>query len=138
MKLWLRAFESAGWDWDGPWELEMAGYVDKDGWTYGVDFGTVEYPPAPGCQRKALQHFVRRRRWVRRRRETPRRDRSNAQQSSERGDTEDADDSSRMMLGVVEPGDSLPLPFGWRTSGNTSLLSSCCNCRNESALSMRA
>ena len=28
------------------------------------------------------------------------------------------DEPDRAVLGVVEPGDSLPLPFGWRTSGD--------------------
>lgn len=106
----------SGWDWEGPWELETSGDVDKDGWTYGVDFGSLTYPPNPGNQNKALQHFVRRRRYFRRRRQLPQKTdtpASNAERAAEDGEGE----VNRTILGVVQPGDSLPLPFGWRRSG---------------------
>ena len=110
----------AGWEWEGPWELENSGYVDKEGWTYGVDFGNLEYPPAPGNQRKALQHFVRRRRYVRRRRQVsrslPSLRTTSDQQLAERAEAE-AEETERVVLGSVQPGDSLPLPLGWRSSG---------------------
>ena len=94
--------------------------MDKDGWTYGVDFGTLEYPPAPGNQRKALQHFVRRRRYVRRRRQVsrslPSLRTTSDRQLAEQAESE-AEETERVVLGSVQPGDSLPLPFGWRSSG---------------------
>lgn len=116
-----RAEHSAvGWEWEGPWELETKGYVDKEGWTYGVDFSTIKYPPPPGNQRKALQHFVRRRRYFRTRREVPHTQpaaHNMRQPSSDRKAGVNVSEADRTILGVVEPGDSLPLPYGWRSSG---------------------
>lgn len=61
----MNEWNFSGWEWEEPWELETTGHTDKEGWSYGVDFGSLRYPPAPGSQKGAMQHFVRRRRYYR-------------------------------------------------------------------------
>ena len=34
-----------GWQWEGAWEVESAGNVDKDGWAYALNFPLLQYPP---------------------------------------------------------------------------------------------
>ncbi len=119
VELEIDTWKLAGWDWEGPWELETAGDVDKEGWTYGVDFGGLAYPPVPGNQRKSLQHFVRRRRYFRRRRQISKAAPATAPTGRQKptGNSEEEEEVERVVLGSVSPGESLPLPFGWRNSG---------------------
>ncbi|KAK9856447.1 hypothetical protein WJX84_002649, partial [Apatococcus fuscideae] len=62
-----------GWKWeDEDWHIDRSSAfeeaVDADGWSYAVDFPWLRLPPAPGSGRqRKMQHFVRRRRWLRRR-----------------------------------------------------------------------
>ena len=61
-----------GWAWaESEWKVDMTGLecegVDMEGWTYGMDFTWLLWPPQPGMGRAGLKSFVRRRRWVRRR-----------------------------------------------------------------------
>jgi hypothetical protein len=39
----------AGWEWEGAWEVETSGNVDKDGWSYAINFPMLQYPPSPVC-----------------------------------------------------------------------------------------
>ncbi|KAK9843301.1 hypothetical protein WJX74_010063 [Apatococcus lobatus] len=63
-----------GWQWeDEDWRVDLAGAsesaVDADGWSYAVDFPWLRLPPTQGSGRqRKMQHFVRRRRWLRVRR----------------------------------------------------------------------
>eukprot|EP00887_Chlorella_sp_A99_P003923 scaffold11.g3923.t1 len=59
-----------GWLWvEDSWALDISGLitscVDGEGWSYGLDFGYVMYPFAPGSGKKKISDFVRRRRWIR-------------------------------------------------------------------------
>lgn len=110
-----------GWHWDGQWEVEKQGHVDRDGWAYFADFTTSRYPPPPGAQKRGLVDFVRRRRIVRRRKpaaapEPSEADSQHAQQP-QRQQAQHEPEAERDVVGVVEPGDSLPLPPRWRSDG---------------------
>lgn len=60
-----------GWEWLGPWEIEIKGNVDAGGWCYAPDFKLMKYPPKKGAGKKGLMDMTRRRRWVRKRRQKP-------------------------------------------------------------------
>lgn len=62
---------SAGWEWIGPWEVEIKGHVDSAGWCYAADFKLMKYPPKKGAGKKGIMDMTRRRRWVRKRRQKP-------------------------------------------------------------------
>lgn len=106
----------AGWEWDNQWEVEKGGHVDQDGWAYFGDFSMARYPPPPGAQSRNLMDFTRRRRIVRRRRPI-----AAAQPDPEPAAESEVPMSQRQqqreVVGVVEPGDSLPLPPSWRSEG---------------------
>lgn len=58
---------NTGWDWlpKQDWVIDMnLDIIDKDGWTYSVDFGSLKDETC-GNKVKGAMHFVRRRRWVR-------------------------------------------------------------------------
>jgi len=59
-----------GWAWqDEEWVVDMTGEdvegCDAEGWSYGMDFSWLMWPPAPQSGRAGIKSFVRRRRWVR-------------------------------------------------------------------------
>ncbi|KDD76764.1 hypothetical protein H632_c113p0, partial [Helicosporidium sp. ATCC 50920] len=59
-----------GWQWlEETWHVDLSGSivdaVDDEGWSYGLDFGRVAHPFAPGAGLKSVADFVRRRRWIR-------------------------------------------------------------------------
>ena len=59
-----------GWQWvESAWQLDLSGVlieaIDRDGWSYGLDFSKVVYPFARGSGHKGLTDFVRRRRFFR-------------------------------------------------------------------------
>jgi hypothetical protein len=96
--------------------------VDKDGWAYAFDWPQLKYPPTPGSGIKRSHDFVRRRRWVRRRRQAalP----STVLDMAPAGGAPAAGAGGRQaaasgevwvrkVLGMVEPGDSVPLPHNW-------------------------
>ena len=35
----------AGWEWEGAWQMDLSGNVDKDGWGYASDFTLMGFPP---------------------------------------------------------------------------------------------
>lgn len=98
------------WEWEGSWEVEVKGHVDRDGWAYGSNWAAANYPFAPGCGARRPTDLVRRRRWVRRR------------IFKARGGTGASQghpvEAKRRLLGVVAPGASLPLPLGWNSEGS--------------------
>ncbi|KAK9815130.1 hypothetical protein WJX73_008307 [Symbiochloris irregularis] len=114
-----------GWEWDGQWEVEKRGHVDNDGWAYFADFSTARYPPPQGAQKRSLVDFTRRRRIVRRRNPVPVPvPQQQAQQQQKRQRTAGSD-GQRQVVGVVQPGESLPLPPGWRSSDKQLHLRPC-------------
>lgn len=36
---------TAGWQWEGAWEVDKSGNTDKDGWAYGLNFPLLPFPP---------------------------------------------------------------------------------------------
>ena len=54
------AAEEEGWQWLGEWRADITPSTDRDGWLYAVDF-----PHARWTGRKAVEHFIRKRVWVR-------------------------------------------------------------------------
>ncbi|KAK9819963.1 hypothetical protein WJX72_004515 [[Myrmecia] bisecta] len=109
-----------GWEWEGPWEVEKSGHVDSEGWSYAADFGSLKYPPKPGSEKKSTFDFCRRRRWVRRRRQIASSLLQARRSTSFRSDSipRCADPNvERTVLGTIDPGESIPLPYGWRSSG---------------------
>eukprot|EP00775_Hariotina_reticulata_P002431 gene2431-2735_t len=66
----------AGWAWkDAEWQVDMGDQevesCDAEGWSYGMDFSWLQWPPPPQSGRAGLKSFVRRRRWVRTRMRLP-------------------------------------------------------------------
>lgn len=49
-----------GWEWEGPWEVEIHGNVDADGWAYAFEPRQFRWPPEPGAGIKKAHDFVRR------------------------------------------------------------------------------
>ncbi|KAK9908805.1 hypothetical protein WJX75_003140 [Coccomyxa subellipsoidea] len=106
-----------GWEWEGPWGSED--------WAYGADWSTITYPPHPNSLKRGMMDFVRRRRWVRRRRKqaisasSSAADLASAPSVGALAEAASAaqDRDARQVLGIAEPGDSLPVPHGWRSSG---------------------
>ncbi|KIY93003.1 hypothetical protein MNEG_14960 [Monoraphidium neglectum] len=109
-----------GWEWEGPWEVEASGDVDAEGWAYAFDWPGLKYPPSPGSGLKKSHDFVRRRRWVRRRRQSalP----STVLDITPAGGAADGGKQAagsgevwvRKVLGLVDPGGSVPLPHNWQ------------------------
>ncbi len=85
-----------GWVWTSDWSIDKTSYVDADGWFYGADFQSLRYPPASmkTCRKSAFD-FARRRRLVRTRQCVP----------------ETQYMHTRQMVGVVQPGASVALPW---------------------------
>mmetsp|Transcript_32521 Transcript_32521/g.92225 ORF Transcript_32521/g.92225 Transcript_32521/m.92225 type:complete len:1170 (-) Transcript_32521:1244-4753(-) len=59
-----------GYGWvDAEWTVDMSGQedeaVDAEGWSYGIHWNKLTYPPQPGTGRRKGALFVRRRKWVR-------------------------------------------------------------------------
>ncbi|GIL84698.1 hypothetical protein Vretifemale_13315, partial [Volvox reticuliferus] len=96
-----------GWEWEGPWQVETAGHVDSNGWFYALDWPLLRYPPTKDQARRTVTDMVRRRRWLRRRRWIG----VSAKGAASGGGP------PRRLLGVVAPGDRLPLPLGWEAEG---------------------
>jgi hypothetical protein len=100
--------------------VETTGDVDKDGWAYAFDWPQLKYPPTPGSGIKRSHDFVRRRRWVRRRRQAALPstvlDMAPAGGAAGAGGKQAGGSGEvwvRKVLGMVEPGDSIPLPHSW-------------------------
>ncbi|KAL0043259.1 hypothetical protein WJX82_006661 [Trebouxia sp. C0006] len=92
-----------GWMCGSPWEVELSPYVDKEGWAYAPDWAAMDWPPQYGAQKRGVVDFTRRRRWLRRRRAI-------AAENSKK-------EVQRTLLGTVQPGDSIPVPYGWQKAG---------------------
>jgi len=58
-----------GWKWVSEWTVDRNRLeekcVDSAGFSYGVDFWQLKYPPLPGSGHNGYSSFVRRRRWIR-------------------------------------------------------------------------
>ena len=58
-----------GWRWVSEWTIDRNRIeekcIDSAGFSYGVDFWQLKYPPLPGSGRNGYSSFVRRRRWIR-------------------------------------------------------------------------
>ena len=48
------------WEWLGEWKVDVTPSTDKDGWLYAVDFNHARWG-----HRKGVEHFIRKRVWVR-------------------------------------------------------------------------
>ncbi|DBB13383.1 TPA: hypothetical protein ACH3X3_005116 [Trebouxia sp. C0006] len=123
-----------GWEWDSPWGVELSPYVDKEGRAYAPDWAAMDWPTQNGAQKRGVVDFTRRRRWLRRRRQalTPSPGspcplpktitscsphnfnqlwcRAIAAENSKK-------EVQRTLLGIVHPGDSIPVPYGWQKAG---------------------
>ncbi|KAK9834254.1 hypothetical protein WJX81_000411 [Elliptochloris bilobata] len=115
-----------GWQWEGPWEVEVSRGTDPSGWSYAVDWGGLSYPPPPSAAYRKLCDFVRRRHWLRRRRRVLAAEGGDVDgRGLQRADSVAAAAAAALrgeagtpsVLGVVQPGACLPLPYGWRTCG---------------------
>ncbi len=106
---------TAAWEWEGAWEVEVRGHVDRDGWAYGHTWAAVNYPFAPGCGVRRPTDLVRRRRWVRRRVLRDRGGGGGGAFGVAGGGG--GGEGRRRVLGVLAPGASLALPFGWSAEG---------------------
>ena len=53
-------YDTQGWEWEGPWEVETGGSVDAEGWAYAFDIAQLRYPPAPGAgaQHESFTSFM--------------------------------------------------------------------------------
>ncbi|XP_058093613.1 uncharacterized protein LOC131239768 [Magnolia sinica] len=93
----------AGWQWTSPWTIEKSKFVDADGWAYGADYQSIQWPPTSTKSRtKSTLDFVRRRRWVRARQQVP----------------ETSTNITRNVFAVIAPKSSAVLP--WRSTGRDS------------------
>lgn len=109
----------------GPWEVEVSRGTDADGWAHAVDWGGFSQPPPPAAASRKLCDFVRRRRWRRRRRRVRDEEVGGDGGGMQRADSVAAAAAAALrgeagtprVLGVVQPGACLPLPYGWRTCG---------------------
>ena len=54
----LLGLSGVGWEWDGPWEVELSPFVDKEGWAYAPDWSAMVWPPQNGAQ--VCQPFMQR------------------------------------------------------------------------------
>ncbi len=114
---------AAGWEWEGPWEVEVGRGTDADGWAYAIDWGGLSHPPPPAAASRKLCDFVRRRRWRRRRRRARAGGGGSAGMARAGSIAAAAEAALRgeaatpRVLGTVQPGRCLPLPYGWRTCG---------------------
>ncbi|DBA65521.1 TPA: hypothetical protein ACH3X2_003177 [Trebouxia sp. C0005] len=128
-----------GWEWDSPWEVELSPYVDKEGWAYAPDWAAMDWPPQNGAQKRGVVDFTRRRRWLRRRRQDLTRSSPPPQEAPAPSPRQSpaarrttliraiaAENSKkevhRTLLGTVQPGDSIAVPYGWQKAGVTYLL----------------
>lgn len=92
-----------GWQWTSTWTIDKCQFVDNDGWAYGPDFNSLQWPPksSKSCTKSATD-VVRRRRWIRTR-----------QKSSEQGI-----DRTKSVFTTISPGASAVLP--WRSTSKNS------------------
>jgi hypothetical protein len=49
-----------GWEWEGPWEVELSSCVDPEGWAYALEPSQFRWPPQPTAGIKKAHDFVRR------------------------------------------------------------------------------
>ena len=92
-----------------------------------TDWVTMKFPPPQGAQNKGKTDYTRRRRWVRSRRQLTPRDQACSAAASVPNlmdmDQEPSpaapaqSDEERVVVGVVQPQEFLPLPPGWQSSG---------------------
>ncbi|KAL0043247.1 hypothetical protein WJX82_001982 [Trebouxia sp. C0006] len=87
----------SGWEWDSPWGVELSPYVDKEGRAYAPDWAAMDWPTQNGAQKRGVVDFTRRRRAI-------------AAENSKK-------EVQRTLLGIVHPGDSIPVPYGWQKAG---------------------
>lgn len=153
-----------GWEWEGAWQMDLSGNVDKDGWTYASDFTFMGFPPQrvsvannvssflsvfriqkseycsrsdgacichtlQGAGSKSMMDFVRRRRWVRNychsgtssatTAATPIQLPGSAMATGAARSASDAGaaEGVERLLGIVQPGATLPLPQDWHIAG---------------------
>ncbi|KAI3684030.1 hypothetical protein L1987_84552 [Smallanthus sonchifolius] len=92
-----------GWTWTSAWMIDKSDPVDVDGWAYGRDYQTLNWPPTPQNSSKSAQDNVRRRRWTRTRQKLTEQHSSN---------------TSGSEIHVLEPGCSFVLP--WRSMSRDS------------------
>eukprot|EP00850_Spirogloea_muscicola_P002380 SM000009S23509 [mRNA] locus=s9:423530:451441:+ [translate_table: standard] len=83
----------AGWEWTSDWQVEKAGHVNREGWAYAPAFRISHWPPSAKARRRGVLDFTRRRRWVRTRERVA-----------------GAGGEDRMIVGVLQPGEDVPLP----------------------------
>ncbi|KAG0559465.1 hypothetical protein KC19_10G107200 [Ceratodon purpureus] len=106
-----------GWVWSTDWSVDRNSYVDEEGWFYGPDFQSLKgLPSSSKASRKSMFDFARRRRFVKQRKCIP----------------ETQHMHSRQMVGVVQPGDSIPLPL----AGSDSKTDMCVQFRPHSDSSL--
>lgn len=76
-------------------------------------------PCLQSSARKGFTDCVRRRRWVRRKRQAvqPQRGASGSGGAAETGTSRRVSVGRTTVLGVVQPGGKLPLPYGWSSPG---------------------
>lgn len=87
-----------GWKWSSGWTIEKSQFMDSDGWAYGSDYRSLQWPPdSPKSRTKSALDFVRRRRWIRTRQEVH----------------EKSSDYMRNVFAIIKPRESAVLP--WRT-----------------------
>lgn len=92
---------SQDWEWEGPWTVDKPNGVDpNEGWSYALDFSDMRWPPIRNTSKKTLFTTTRQRRWFRRRIKAIQEDQSQKLCYGQ-------------ILGVIAPGNSLPLPLTW-------------------------
>ncbi|XP_024384462.1 uncharacterized protein [Physcomitrium patens] len=106
-----------GWVWSTNWSIDRNGNVDEEGWFYGPDFQSLKVPPSSSkARKKSMFDFARRRRLIRQRKCIP----------------ETHHLHSRQIVGVVQPGDLVPLPW----AGGDSNTDMCVQVRPQSDSSL--
>lgn len=93
-----------GWEWEGGWELDRSRGGDRAGWRYGIDWEHLMSSDS------TQNDSVRRRRWVRKRTAC----KGGRDKSSTHLPPQVPTVMQRTVVGIIKPGESLPLPLIWQ------------------------
>nr|AFN89138.1 vacuolar protein sorting 13 [Mesembryanthemum crystallinum] len=91
-----------GWEWVDDWHVDEASVGSTDGWDYAPDQQILKW--SESCDAASSVNHVRQRRWVRNRRQIS------------------SDSWQHVSVGLLKPGDSVPLPLSCLTQAGPYVL----------------
>ncbi|KAK9266873.1 hypothetical protein L1049_027132 [Liquidambar formosana] len=92
----------SGWEWVDDWHVDKASVNTADGWVYAPDIDSLKWPGS--CNPLKFVNYARQRRWIRNRKQIS------------------GDVTQQISVGLLKPGDSIPLPLSGLTQSGLYVL----------------